>query len=333
MTPRTPAGPARLSLYCSALRRTAARGPCAGSRLLLETGVLAHCSAHRLIPAHLVPSDVSAREHDEQGRIQASITCWPVGPEYTGTGTRGVAWASRSLSLPHLRQKDSRQVKNSPDAPTCAVNTLNSNADKRVIATSSRIRRGPRPGVAAGKARAPCVSRREFDCPDGLPATVETEQRLRTRHSAPRCPALLPQSPTPTGVAFPGECDRAPEHAPPGARARVPRPRVQAAAPAPPQEAAADEAEATGRCRSNKISHSLSLSLCPFLFSPLNLHMRSALRVSIDYLTNEAAVEVNRSKSKFQTRVCLVLTHKGSEVWRWRNPPAKQSINKAPKRF
>jgi hypothetical protein len=170
---------------------------------------------------------------------------------------------------PHLRQKDSRQVKNSPDAPTCAVNTLNSNADKRVIATSSRIRRGPRPGVAAGKARAP-VSRVAslIALTACLPRfTVETEQRLRTRHSAPRCPALLPQSPTTTGVAFPGECDRAPEHAPPGARARVPRPRVQAAAPAPPQEAAADEAEATGRCRSNKIS--LSLSLCPFLFSPL----------------------------------------------------------------
>lgn len=280
------------------------------------------------------PRPVSAREHDEQARIQASITCWPVGPEYTGTGTRGVAWASRSLSLPHLRQKDSRQVKNSPDAPTCAVNTLNSNADKRVIATSSRIRRGPRPGVAAGKARAP-VSRVAslIALTACLPRfTVETEQRLRTRHSAPRCPALLPQSPTTTGVAFPGECDRAPEHAPPGARARVPRPRVQAAAPAPPQEAAADEAEATGRCRSNKISLSLSLSAL-FCSRRLNLHMRSALRVSIDYLTNEAAVEVNRSKSKFQTRVCLVLTHKGSEVWRWRNPPAKQSINKAPKRF
>lgn len=210
------------------------------------------------------PRPVSAREHDEQARIQASITCWPVGPEYTGTGTRGVAWASRSLSLPHLQQKDSRQVKNSPDAPTCAVNTLNSSADKRVIATSSRIRRGPRQGVAAGKARAP-VSRVAslIALTACLPRfTVETEQRSRTRHSAPRCPALLPQSPTPTGVAFPGECDRAPEHAPPGARARVPRPRVQATAPAPPQEAAADEAEATGRCRSNKISHSLSALFC-----------------------------------------------------------------------
>jgi len=57
--------------------------------------------------------------------------------------------------------------------------------------------------------------------------------------------------------------------------------------------------------------------------------MLSAWRVSINYLTNdnEAAVEVNRSKSKFQTRACLVLYRYWIRGWRWRrNPPAKQSI-------
>jgi hypothetical protein len=83
---------------------------------------------------------------------------------------------------------------------------------------------------------------------------------------------------------------------------------VQAAARAPPQEAAADAAEATGRCRS-KISRSLSLSSLFFVLAAVKTStcsLLSARRVSINYLTNEAAAEVNRSKSKFQTRVCLL---------------------------
>jgi hypothetical protein len=106
---------------------------------------------------------------------------------------------------------------------------------------------------------------------------------------------------------------------------------VQAAARAPPQEAATDAAEATGQCRS-KISLSLSsffLVLAAVKTSTGSL--LSARRVSINYLTNEGAAEVNRSKSKFQTRVCLLCYYRyatnphGIRGWRLAMASSKPS--------